>query len=155
MQLAQLARTAHMCSTGGECIWPYQSVLPPSEMSLWRVVTRVGNWFRPPGLNHGLNRLKLNEFMPLAGIDSILPGLNRFKPVKTTGWQKSILATGWHKYNFSRLFSNPGRNIRELSVMCMLMQLSRGMHSPNGMLAHAHAVRCPPSGTKCGPIVSL
>ena len=41
---------------------------------------RVGNWFKPPGLNHGLNRLKLNEFMPLAGINSILPGLNRLKP---------------------------------------------------------------------------
>ena len=41
---------------------------------------RVGNWFKPPGLNHGLNRLKLNEFMSLAGINSILPGLNRLKP---------------------------------------------------------------------------
>ena len=46
---------------------------------------RVGNWFKPPGLNHGLNRLEFNAFMPLAGINSNLPGLNRFKPVKTTG----------------------------------------------------------------------
>ena len=45
-----------------------------------QVKTRVGNWLKPPGLNHGLNRLKLNEFMPLAGINSILPGLNRLKP---------------------------------------------------------------------------
>ena len=51
------------------------------------VVSRVGKWF---GLNHGLNQLKLNAFVPLAGINSILPGLNRFKPVKTTGWHKSI-----------------------------------------------------------------
>ena len=86
LQLAQLARTAHCIPREwGECIWPYQSVLPPSEMSLWRVVTRVGNWSKPPGLN----RLKLNEFMPLAVINSILPGLNRFKPVKTTCWHKS------------------------------------------------------------------
>ena len=42
------------------------------------------------GLNHGLNQLKLNELMPLAGINSILPGLNWFKLVKTTGWHKSI-----------------------------------------------------------------
>ena len=51
---------------------------------------RVGNWFKPPGLNHGLNRLKFNKFMPLAGINSVLPGLNWFKPVNTTGWNKSI-----------------------------------------------------------------
>ena len=71
---------------------------------------RVGKWFKPPGLNHGLNRLKLNALMPLAGINSILPGLNRFKLVKTTGWHKSISATGWPKSNLSRLFSNPGVN---------------------------------------------
>ena len=46
--------------------------------------------------------------MPLAGINSILPGLNRFKPVKTTGRHKSISATGWYKSNLSRFFSNPG-----------------------------------------------
>ena len=66
--------------------------------------TRVGNWFKQPGLNHGLNRLKSKECMPLAGINSILPGLNWFKPVKTTGWHKSIQTTGWHKSNLSRLF---------------------------------------------------
>ena len=45
---------------------------------------RIGNWFKPPGLNH------LTACVLLAGINSILPGLNRFKPVKTTGWHKSI-----------------------------------------------------------------
>ena len=30
----------------------------------------------------GLNRLKLNAFMPLVGINSVLPGLNQFKPAK-------------------------------------------------------------------------
>ena len=61
---------------------------PPIDPS--PAVIRVGNWFKPPGLNHGLNRLKFNAFMPLAGINSNLPGLNRFKPVKTTGWHKLI-----------------------------------------------------------------
>ena len=37
---------------------------------------RVGKWFKPPGLN----RLKLHKSTPLSGINSILPGLNRFKP---------------------------------------------------------------------------
>ena len=32
------------------------------------------------GWQPGLNRLKLNSFMPLAGINSVLPGLNRLKP---------------------------------------------------------------------------
>ena len=57
-------------------------------------ISRPGSTHKRPGLatglNHGLNRLKFNVFMPLAGINSFLPGLNRFKPVKTTGWHKSI-----------------------------------------------------------------
>ena len=57
-----------------------------SQILKYFVITvRVGKWFKPPGLNHGLNRLKLHKFMPLAGINSILPNLNRFKLVKTTG----------------------------------------------------------------------
>ena len=50
-----------------------------ASLKTWSVLT-FDQGFKPPGLNHGLNRPKLNEFMPLAGLNSILPGLNRLKP---------------------------------------------------------------------------
>ena len=70
---------------------------------------RVGNCFKPPGLNHGLNRLKLNEFMPLAGINSILPGLNRFKPPAGINQFKPLAGTNSISAGF---FSNPGFSLR-------------------------------------------
>ena len=50
-----------------------------SSQVLRKCCFRVGNWFKPPHLNHGLNWLKLNAFMPLAGINSVLPSLNQLK----------------------------------------------------------------------------
>ena len=105
-----------------------------SEMAfLW--LSRVGKWFKPPGLN----QLKLDEFMPLAGINSILPGLNRFKLVKTTGWHKSIYATGWHKSKLSWLFSNP---VTEKPVS------SLGRFKPEHKKCMFQAWKSPPQATK-------
>ena len=42
----------------------HDSVSPSSD-SVRLSSGSVGKWFKPPGLNHGLNRLKLHTFMPL------------------------------------------------------------------------------------------
>ena len=82
---------------------------------------RVGKWFKPPGLNHGLNRPKLNEFMPLAGLNSILPGLNRLKPPAGINQFKPLAGINSISL-FSRLFSIPGAATQSLSTTSVIVR---------------------------------